>query len=107
MRSSVSIGAEENGTRAPLREDQMHHARSIRREFDIVASSQAQLELRLHWFGRALAVRRGAIVAVLRSRSERGEHVASIAYEMPLPRYPKTPGAARRRQRQMSPASSW
>lgn len=85
----------------------MHHARSIRRQFDIVASSDSQLELRLHWFERALAVRRGVIVAVLRSRGGRGEHVASIAYEMPLPRYPKTPGAARRRQRQSSPAPSW
>jgi hypothetical protein len=84
----------------------MHHARSIRRQFDIVASSESQLELRLHWFGRALAVRRGYIVAVLRSRSGRGAHVASIAYEMPLPRYPKGLGA-RRRPRQPSPAPSW
>jgi len=85
----------------------MHHPRSIQRQFDIVASSASQLELRLHWFERALAVRRGIIVSVQRSRCGRGEHVASISYEMPLPRYPKTPGAARRRQRQMSPTSSW
>lgn len=83
----------------------MHQSRSIRRQFDIVASSESQLELRLHWFGRALAVRRGCIVAVLRSRREHGEHVASIAYEMPLPRYPKAPRGDG--QRQPIPASSW
>jgi hypothetical protein len=76
----------------------MHEVRSIRRQFDIVGSSQSQLELRLHWFGRALAVRRGYIVAVLRSRGGRGEHVASIAYEMPLPRYSKCPATPRRRR---------
>lgn len=83
----------------------MHHSRSIRREFHIVAANESQLERRLHWFESALAVRRGTIVAVLRSRSG-GEHVATISYEMPLPRYPKTAGAARRRQRS-APASSW
>ncbi len=83
----------------------MNHARSIRRQFDIVASTESQLELRLHWFGRALAVRRGYIVGVLRSQRGSGQHVASIAYEMPLPRYPM--GGAPRRQRASSPAPSW
>jgi hypothetical protein len=82
----------------------MNHARSIRRQFDIVASTESQLELRLHWFGRALAMRRGYIVGVSRSRRDCGQHVASIAYEMPLPRYPKTLGGARS---QSSPAPSW
>lgn len=59
---------------------------AVRKEFEIRAPSAPQLELRLHWFGRALEARRGHIVRVERVR--RGlEHVASIAYEMPLPRY--------------------
>jgi hypothetical protein len=83
----------------------MQHVRSIRRQFDIVAASEPQLELRLRWFGCALAVRSGYIVGVLRTRSGRGEHVASIAYEMPLPRYPKPSGATRRRH--ASDVSIW
>ncbi len=65
----------------------MHDALPVRKEFDICAPSEPQLELRLHWFGRALAVRRGYIVHVKRGRSHAGEHVASIAYEMPLPQF--------------------
>jgi hypothetical protein len=64
----------------------MQDALPVRKEFDIRASSAPQLELRLHWFGRALEARRGYIVQVKRRRHQ-GEHVASIAYEMPLPRY--------------------
>jgi hypothetical protein len=64
----------------------MQDAFPVRKEFDIRAPSAPQLELRLHWFGRALEARRGYIVRVQRRRL-RGEHVASIAYEMPLPRY--------------------
>jgi len=59
---------------------------AIRKEFDIRAPNAPQLELRLHWFGRALEARHGYIVRVKRRRHQ-GEHVASIAYEMPLPRY--------------------
>jgi hypothetical protein len=44
-------------------------------------------------------------VGVLRSQRGSGQHVASIAYEMPLPRYPM--GGAPRRQRASSPAPSW
>jgi hypothetical protein len=58
----------------------------VRKEFDIRAQNAPQLELRLHWFGRALEARSGYIVQVKRRRHQ-GEHVASIAYEMPLPRY--------------------
>jgi hypothetical protein len=64
----------------------MQEAPAVRKEFEIRAPSAPQLELRLHWFGRALEARCGYIVRVERGR--RGpEHVASIAYEMPLPRY--------------------
>jgi len=64
----------------------MQEAHAVRKEFEIRAPSAPQLELRLHWFGRALEARCGYIVRVERGR--RGpEHVASIAYEMPLPRY--------------------
>jgi hypothetical protein len=64
----------------------MQEAHAVRKEFEIHAPSAAQLELRLHWFGRALEARRGYVVRVERCR--RGpEHIASVAYEMPLPRY--------------------
>jgi hypothetical protein len=63
----------------------MHDALPVRKHFDISATSEPQLELRLHWFGRALAVRRGHIVDVKRRCSAPGEHVASVAYEVPLP----------------------
>jgi hypothetical protein len=67
----------------------------VRRHVDISARTGAQLELRLHWFGRALAVRSGCIVAVHRRSSQQGRHVASVAYEMPLPRYARPPRRAR------------
>lgn len=56
----------------------------VRKQFEIVARSEPQLELRLHWFGRALEVRRGYIVDVQRRRCGGGQLVASIAYELPL-----------------------
>jgi hypothetical protein len=62
----------------------------VRRHVDISAQTGAQLELRLLWFGRALAVRRGYIVTVDRHSSRPGRHVASIAYEMPLPSYARS-----------------
>lgn len=63
----------------------MQDAHAVRKEFEIRAPSAPQLALRLHWFGRALEARCGYIVRVDRGR--RGsEHVASIAYEVPLPR---------------------
>jgi hypothetical protein len=64
----------------------MEQAPPVRKEFDIRAPNAPQLELRLHWFGRALEARRGYIVRVKRRRHG-DEHVASIAYEMPLPPY--------------------
>ena len=67
----------------------------VRRHVDISARTSAQLELRLHWFGRALAVRSGYIVAVHRRTCPPGRHLASIAYEMPLPQYARPPRKAR------------
>jgi hypothetical protein len=64
----------------------MQDALPVRKEFDLRAPSAPQLELRLRWFGHALEARRGYIVRLERRRHG-GEHVASIAYEMPLPRY--------------------
>ena len=71
----------------------MQDAVPVRKEFNIRAPSAPQLELRLHWFGRALEARHGYIVRVKR-RCHQGEHVASIAYEMPLPRYTRRGSAA-------------
>lgn len=68
----------------------MQDAVPVRKEFDIRAANAPQLELRLHWFGRALEARSGYIVRVERRR-HCGEHVASIAYEMLLPRYARPP----------------
>lgn len=65
----------------------MMDARSVRRQFDVSARSAPQLELRLHWFGLALAERRGHILAVQRSALTSGKHVASVDYEVPLPAY--------------------
>ena len=61
-------------------------AQPVRKEVDLRAPSAPQLELRLRWFGHALEARRGYIVRLERRRHGR-EHVASIAYEMPLPHY--------------------
>jgi hypothetical protein len=63
----------------------MPDAYPVRKQFNICARSEPQLELRLLWFGSALAVRDGYIVAVKRQRSGAGRHVASIAYEVPVP----------------------
>jgi hypothetical protein len=76
----------------------MHEVRPVRKQFDIWAHSEPQLERRLHWFGRALALRNGYIVAVQRTSGE-GRHVASIAYEVPLP------AQRSRRQRPSHPSS--
>src|SRR5687768_2013577 len=59
----------------------------VRRHVNIWASSSAQLELRLHWFSRALAVRGGYILATMRRSSGADRHVATVAYEMPLPKF--------------------
>jgi hypothetical protein len=64
----------------------MQDALPIRKQFDLRAPSAPQLELRLRWFGHALEARCGYIVRLERRRHGH-EHVASIAYEMPLPRY--------------------
>ena len=59
----------------------------VRRHVNISAQSGAQLELRLHWLTRALAVRGGYIVATRRRSAGAGRHVAAIAYELPLPKF--------------------
>jgi hypothetical protein len=64
----------------------MQDALPVRKEIDLRAPNAPQLELRLRWFGHALEARRGYIVRLERRRHG-AEHVASIAYEMPLPRY--------------------
>jgi hypothetical protein len=72
-------------SRLALEDPMMNDVLPVRKQFDIIARSEPQLELRLHWFGCALAARRGYIVNVQRRRSGMGQHVASIAYELPLP----------------------
>jgi hypothetical protein len=69
---------------AKVEDPNMHDALPVRKQFDICAPSASQLELRLHWFGRALEIRRGHIVHVERQRSGAGQHVASVAYEVPV-----------------------
>ena len=59
----------------------------VRRHVNISGRSSAQLELRLHWFTRALAIRGGYIIATLRRSSGEGRHVATVAYELPLPKF--------------------
>lgn len=59
----------------------------VRRHVNISAQSGAQLELRLHWLTRALAVHGGYIVATRRRSIGAGRHVAAVAYEMPLPKF--------------------
>jgi hypothetical protein len=81
----------------------MQDSLPIRKEFDIRAPNAPQLELRLHWFGRALQARSGYIVRVERRRHG-AEHVASIAYEMPVPRY-GVAGRARSGRRAMPPSN--
>lgn len=72
----------------------MSDALPVRKQFNLRAESAPQLELRLRWFGHALEARCGYIVRLERRRHG-GQHVASIAYEMPLPRYARRarPGA--------------
>jgi hypothetical protein len=70
----------------------------VRRHVNISARSGAQLELRLHWLTRALAVHGGYIVATRRRSTGAGRHVAAVAYEMPLPKFARAHrrGAPRR-----------
>ena len=79
----------------------MQDAPPVRKELILRAPSAPHLELRLHWFGRALEARCGYIVRVERRRLG-AEHVASIAYEMPLPGY----GLGSRRPRRRPSADS-
>jgi hypothetical protein len=70
----------------------------IRKHVNISARDSAQLELRLHWFARALAERQGYIVALLRRANASGRQVATVSYELQLPRLaPAAPPARRRR----------
>lgn len=59
--------------------------RPIRKHVNISARDSAQLELRLHWFARALAERQGYIVALRRLREASGRQVAAVSYELQLP----------------------
>jgi len=71
----------------------MKHEEPVRRQVNISARSSAQLELRLHWFSRALAVRGGYILGTLRRSRGAGRHLATVAYELPLPQFTR-PGRA-------------
>ena len=68
----------------------------VRRHVNISAQSGAQLELRLHWLTRALAVHGGYIVATRRRSIGAGRHVAAVAYEMPLPKFARPLRGGRR-----------
>jgi len=68
----------------------------VRRHVNISAQSGAQLELRLHWLTRALAVHGGYIVAARRRAIGAGRHVAAVAYEMPLPKFSRPSRGERR-----------
>jgi hypothetical protein len=84
----------------------MQFALPVRKEFAIRAPNAPQLELRLHWFGRALEARCGYIVRVERRRHG-GEHVASIAYEMPLPHYGRRARSSGARASENAPDTSF
>ena len=60
--------------------------RPVRRHVNISARDSAQLELRLHWFARALAERDGYIVSLLRRCSASGRPSATVSYELQLSR---------------------
>ena len=59
----------------------------VRREVEIRADNAAQLQLRLHGFERALALRSGYIMTVEQRRTAEGQYIASIAYELTLPEW--------------------
>ena len=69
----------------------------IRKQVNISARDSAQLELRLHWFARALAARQGYIVGLLRRAHSSGRQVATVSYELQLP-HGAPPAAMPRRQ---------
>jgi hypothetical protein len=69
----------------------------VRKHVNISARDSAQLELRLHWFARALAERQGYIVALLRRSNASGRQVATVSYELQLPRVAPPAPAARGR----------
>jgi hypothetical protein len=68
----------------------------VRRHVNISAQSGAQLELRLHWLTKALAVHGGYIVATRRRSTGAGRHMAAVAYEMPLPQFARAIRGERR-----------
>ena len=63
----------------------MMAAEPVRKHVNISARDSAQLELRLHWFARALAERQGYIVALLRRSNASGRQVATVSYDLQLP----------------------
>jgi hypothetical protein len=60
-------------------------ALEVCKRFDICAEHPLQLELRLDAFSRALGLRGGRVLGVLRSQSPEGGHLASVQYSLPLP----------------------
>lgn len=70
----------------------------IRKHVNISARDGAQLQLRLHWFARALAERRGYIVALSRRTGASGRQVATVSYELHLPRVASAASPVRRRR---------
>ena len=79
----------------------------VRKHVNISARDSAQLELRLHWFARALAERQGYIVELLWGCSTSGQQVATVSYELQLPRAaPPAQRAHGRRSALRQPAGS-
>jgi hypothetical protein len=78
----------------------------VRKHVNISARDSAQLELRLHWFARALAERQGYIVALLRRCNASGHQVATVSYELQLPRLAPPAQQAHRRRSALRPGIS-
>lgn len=78
----------------------------VRKHVNISARDSAQLELRLHWFASALAERQGYIVALLRRCNASGRQVATVSYELQLPRVAPAAQPAHRRRSALRPGVS-
>jgi hypothetical protein len=78
----------------------------VRKHVNISARDGAQLELRLHWFARALAERQGYIVALLRRSNASGHQVATVSYELQLPRVAPAACSARTRRSGVRPTAA-
>ncbi|MEY2929827.1 MAG: hypothetical protein RL033_576 [Pseudomonadota bacterium] len=78
----------------------------VRKHVNISARDSAQLELRLHWFASALAERQGYIVALLRRCNASGHQVATVSYELQLPRVAPPAQQAHRSRSALRPGVS-